>query len=207
MPYAKSQQPTATDVVMTDAPGFVKAAANSSVFKNNAMDLIGRMLGRATVDGSFLQTAATKIINAAPPVLPPGNGFQLACMLTGFFLGAGALQTAQYLRQRRRPAPVDAEQRIARRWGFLWRKEVETDVALRAMADNQAVQLLELDIQYSLNAQSVDDAQAAHDVSDTTDEIPPPLDIQTILPITQRYARDITAEGIPSQGMYSMIRR
>lgn len=187
--YAKSPQPTATDVIMVDTPGFFNAAANSSVFKTAAIDLIDRMLGHATAGGFFLQTAAMKIINAAPPVLPLSNGIKLAYFLTGFVLGAGVLQTAQYLRQRRQrrqrrhpalSATISAEERIARRWGFLWRKEVETGVALRGIVGDQAAQLLELDIQDALNAQS------AHDVSDTTDESTPPqgmyIYIRTVKP-------------------------
>lgn len=132
------------------------------------------MLDHATADDFFLKTAATKIINGAPPVLPLSSGTKLTCLLASFLLGAGVLQTAQYLRQPRRPAPpapINAEERIARRWGFLWRREVKTSVALQKIVDDQAAQLLEFDIQDALNAQYAYDVS---DVSDTTDEIIPP---------------------------------
>jgi hypothetical protein len=210
--YAKSPQPTTSGFIVADTPSFVNAAANLSVFKITTINLISRMLAHATTDDFFLKTAMTKIINGAPPVLPLSSGIKLTCLIAGFLFGAGVLQTTQYLRQRRR-RPINAEERIARRWGFLWRREVETGVALREMVDDQAAQLLELDIQNALNA------QYAHDVSDTTDEITPPQgmhiciscseptltyvpDIQVFKPIIKRYARDITAKGIPPQGMY-----
>lgn len=149
----------------------MNAAANLSIFKTTTINLISRMLDHAAADDFFLKTAATKIINGAPPVLTLSSGTKLTCLLASFLLGAGVLRNAQYMRQRRLSAllaPINAEERIARRWGFLWRREVETGVALREIVDDQAAQLLELDIQDALNA------QYAHDVSDTTDGITPP---------------------------------